>query len=546
MGTTFANMHIKNIKSNEVEILIPEILVKQYNPEWVTITYPNFQVGAIEKLAKKVSKKINNPVLTVEVIEEEILILYIFREGKAVASHVSSSGYGLAKNIGKASRFVKELEIQESYTDYFKWIFKCEAPDKALQLLEKVLVLPLWIDFKMIVEGYVDPENFKQDLGFVDRYIKEKKVSDKIKNSTKAKLLMEFDGKIYGPFGYRKYLVHKPSEDNNYHGFNDHYIYSAADNGELKCLFSVSMFNAGRDNSIFITNNNVIALVEVIPINIKRDKISYLLLNMNGDVIGATKLPKEAGYPISVFDDGSIIFKAYAPSSAITKYNIHGEQLPIDITTEYYERPVLKNGYIYLCHTNEKTKSWELIKRNHDGDTVAVLPLKERPKWKQFLFDREGNFYYCLESFDTGKYFEKLLYLDKDLNIKNEILLDVITNRALLDDANSKLYLSVMDKELLAIDLKDKNKIIRKKYEEDWYLSSLDSKGNIIIYKRQNTLEIFNPKLNIVSRHRLKGGIKDNYINADGNMCFVTFQMPYDAYTSDNVKSVIRVYEMVY
>lgn len=31
MGTTFANIHIKNIKHEEVELLLPESLVKQYN-----------------------------------------------------------------------------------------------------------------------------------------------------------------------------------------------------------------------------------------------------------------------------------------------------------------------------------------------------------------------------------------------------------------------------------------------------------------------------------------------------------------------------------
>lgn len=548
MGTTFANMNIKNISLEEAELLIPDSLVKKYNSEWATITSPNFQVGIIEKLAKKVSKKISNAVLTVEVVEEEILILNVFREGKGVASHVSSSGYGLAKNIGKASKFIKELELPVSYADYLKWIFKCEAPDKALQLLEKVLALPLWIDYKMIIEGYVDSDNFKQDLVFIENYIKQKKASDKIKNVTKAKLLMEFDGKIYGPFGNGKYLVHRPYENNNYHGLKELYIYSVTDNGMFNCLFSVSKFNAGMHNSRYVTNNNVIALVESQPINVKKDKIAYLLLNMKGEVIGETKLPREAGYPISVFDDGTIVLEAYAPSSAITKYNIKGEELPIENMDEYYEKPVLKNGYFYLCHTDEKTKRTKLIKRKPDGEVAAVLSLKdkERSNRQQFLFDREGNFYYCISSFETGEYSEKILYIDKDLNIKAEIPLDVLTQRALLDEVNDKLYLSVMDKELLAIDLRDKYRITRKKYEENWFLSSLDPKGNLILYKGQNTIEIWSSELNIISRHRLKGGIKDEFINAAGNMCFVTFQMPDEAYTGDNVKSVIRVYEMVY
>lgn len=57
MGTTFANMQIKNIIYEEAELLLPDSLVKHYNSEWVTITSDSFQVGIIEKLAKKISKK---------------------------------------------------------------------------------------------------------------------------------------------------------------------------------------------------------------------------------------------------------------------------------------------------------------------------------------------------------------------------------------------------------------------------------------------------------------------------------------------------------
>lgn len=483
-----------------------------------------------------------------EVIDDKVLILNIFREGKAAARHVSSSGYGLAKSIGKASRFIKELELPQSYADYLKWIFKCEAPDRALQLLEKVLALPLWVDYKMIAEGYTDSDNFKQDLDFVGNYIKEKMASEKVKNVTKAKLLMEFDGKIRGPFGYYKYYVHKPLEDNNYHSNNNHYIYSITDNGNLECLFDISKFYVGPFSWIFSSNNEFVAMIESLPCNAIRNELRYLLLDMNGEVIGETKLPKEAGRPISVYDDGTIVFKAYAPSSAITKYNIHGEQLPIDITDEYYEQPVFVNGYFYLCHTDENTNKTEIIKRKPDGGIASVLTLKEyeRPMCNQLLCNREGNFYYCIGRSESGKYAEKLLYLDKDLNIKDEIALDVFIHRVLLDDVNDIIYLSVMDKELLALDLKSKNVIIRKKYEDDWFLSSLDSKGNIILYKGQSTVEIFSPEFNLISRHRLKGIIKDNYMNAASNMCYITSQMPKDAYANDNVKSVIRVYEIVY
>lgn len=55
------------------------------------------------------------------------------------------------------------------------------------------------------------------DLDYVENYITEKEALKKLKNTTKAKLLTEFDGKVYVKLRYGMYLIHKPSYDGSYY-----------------------------------------------------------------------------------------------------------------------------------------------------------------------------------------------------------------------------------------------------------------------------------------------------------------------------------------
>ncbi|AGK98588.1 hypothetical protein [Clostridium pasteurianum] len=49
MGTTLANLQIHKLSIDEAEKLLPGSLIKQFNPEWTTITSKKFEV-AMEKI----------------------------------------------------------------------------------------------------------------------------------------------------------------------------------------------------------------------------------------------------------------------------------------------------------------------------------------------------------------------------------------------------------------------------------------------------------------------------------------------------------------
>lgn len=151
----------------------------------------------MDKIGRKISKNIENPVLSVEILDDDVLVLNVFRGGKNVASHISCSEYSYIKKLGNPDAFVKELGLREDYSEYIKWSFKCEDLRKKIQLLEKILGIPIWIDYRMIFDSPSEYDNIQRDLDYVENYIKENKALRKIKNATKAKLLIEFDGKLH-------------------------------------------------------------------------------------------------------------------------------------------------------------------------------------------------------------------------------------------------------------------------------------------------------------------------------------------------------------
>ena len=543
MGTTFANLNIHRLSINEAIKLIPGCLARQFDPEWITITSENFQCGAMDKVSKKISKMIDSPILTTEVFDDDLLILRVFRNGKNTAKHACGLDLGDIKKLSKPAAFIEELELPENYTEYLKWIFKCEDLGKKIQLLEKTLGIPLWIDYDMISDLYNKYESIHRDLDYVENYIKENKALEKIKNVTKAKELMELDGKIYQVLGHNKYLIHRPSSDENYHEFREHFVYALSSEGVLEPLFDLSAFNVDSFNQHIKASKTVVAMLENLPIY----ETNFTLFDLQGTLLGEIKLPKEDGYPLIVFEDGGIICSSQGKEQFIAEYGVDGQK-KWELEVGYLNiEPIYHNGYIYLYYTNFNTNKSELLKINRNGEIVKNVDLKlcGGSHWKTLLFDSNGNFYVCLHVKDNESYYDKLFYIDSYLNIISELTIDASSVEGVLDSENNRLYISIFEKELLAVDIEKNLIYVRKKYEGFSRMGLTDKNGRLMMIKGMSTVEVFDPELNIISRHRLKGIIHDKYKNSNGNVCFITSQMPSDAFITDNVKSTLRVYEIV-
>jgi hypothetical protein len=123
---------------------------------------------------------------------DDILVLSVFNQGKSVALHVSSDGYGYGAKMGNSANFQRFLELDEGAVSLIKEIFKCEDIEKKITLLEQLFEVQMWINYESFDQSI--EENFQPEFNksIVTDYINETKAANKINNKTKLRLRVEF------------------------------------------------------------------------------------------------------------------------------------------------------------------------------------------------------------------------------------------------------------------------------------------------------------------------------------------------------------------
>ncbi|WP_088228807.1 hypothetical protein [Desulfosporosinus sp. FKB] len=316
MGTKFANIQVLDLPICDVENLLPGCIAKKLSANWTTILHEEFQIGMIEQVGKVLSKKIEKTILTVGYFDDDVIALHIFRNGKCVTCHISEYAYGYKKKIGNPSKFVSELELPDSDTERLKGIFKCEDLAKKVELLERLLAAPLWIDKEALIE-YGD-ENFKRerDTVFIDEYIwEQKELNKKIKSQTKVRLLIEFEGLLASSSQSGKFLVHLPSADGKYYSHLQH-IYNTTPEGFLSTLYKEDIIKFNLFDEI-LSNNSYIVVYNNSSISYstnergieetKRMPAKMSFLDYNGNLITETIFPIEVSKPLLLFSDGTVL-----------------------------------------------------------------------------------------------------------------------------------------------------------------------------------------------------------------------------------------------
>ncbi|MNY22124.1 hypothetical protein D3C86_1557150 [compost metagenome] len=77
MGTSFVNLQIRSNSIHEIEEVLPGSIVRSFSDGWTTIVSEHFQVGDIEKTAKKLSKAITPSVMSIEYHDDDVLRMSI-------------------------------------------------------------------------------------------------------------------------------------------------------------------------------------------------------------------------------------------------------------------------------------------------------------------------------------------------------------------------------------------------------------------------------------------------------------------------------------
>lgn len=522
MGRKFANLQVQGLSVIEAQKLLPNTYAKQSTNGWTTIAREDFQIELIDQEARRLSKKIDFLVISVGYYDDDILTLNFFRNGKNVASHISNNAYGYTKKEGNPSTFVKVLDFPIEYKEYFKWVLKCDNPERKVELLEKLLGIPLSLGYRWI-DDFNEIE-CKSDINYIKQYTENIKKSEKIKNITTIKLLKEIEGFSHSSNEYFL-LINHPNNHGGY--YLDHSkLYTTQSDGLLTPFLKDNSVCFEDYNKLFF-NDKFIAIFSYGASSVidgKNINASISFYTMNGDKITSFNFDEKEGGVDLLLSDGSFIF-SIPIEEKIVKYNIDGNKLWELSSLEYLHVEASNyNDFILLHYSNNKNNKAEILKINQSGEVEAkfeLLPIGGC-HWRNFLFDKKGYIYYCcsVELEDGNKTY--LLCFNEDLVKIAELELSGESFQGLIDTEHNKIYVQIFEKELLVIDINSFKISASKKCDDDINLCCIDNNGRLVTQKGSNTIEILDLDLNIVSRHRLKGDIINLYKNSSDNVCVIT------------------------
>lgn len=545
MGAKFSSIHIRDVSPDILQKLLLSYKVKTISEGWTTILREDFEIGKVDQEARRLSKKIDSAVLAVGYYDDDILVLSIYRNGKNITSHVSSDAYGYTAKMGKVDAFVNELKLDNDDGELLKWIFKCEDLGRKVELLSVLFGIPLWIDSYTLKELGEEDFKYSCDKSTVVEYMREAKADSKIKNYTKLKLIYEKEGMLNQVLDSTLYNVILPSAEKDYILDDSCIFVPGPDGALLPFLKNNSIGFEGDEYSGFINEHKKVILSNSIKVNGKKIEERRLYsFNNNGELTDSYIVHEKDIYPIRLLPDGDIIYSSYGPNQIIYDYDANGDKRWKLEVGYLHVSPIIHGEYIYLQREKSYNEKTEIVKINRSGNIEASFETKTLGEchWDKFFFDKFGRMFYCYSIDDNDCRITKLVCFNNKLEILKEIELSDTSFDAVMDNKGENLFITIFEKELIKIDIAKMEICVQKKFNEELSLVCVNQRGNLIIQKGASTVELYTDNLEILSHHRLKGGILDYFTNTAGNLCIVTCNR--SAWDAGKEKSMIRVYEI--
>ncbi|MFZ5973995.1 MAG: hypothetical protein ACOYU3_01120, partial [Bacillota bacterium] len=214
MGTSLGNLHVYKGNPDEVKKLLHqgEYMVDEISKEWTSVFCREFRDGATEKVAKKLSKTLVEPILSFQYFDDDFIYLVLFKQGKIIAQYwMGDSGEPYFKNCRS---FISELGFDASWEKRLRNIFKCNDLGRKVDMLEEFLGVALYLDIDFLLDGTSSFEHHRDDVLYRE-YDEQLQKLKRIKNKTKAVMVQEFNGKM-ARFYARPFLLAEQSDDGVY------------------------------------------------------------------------------------------------------------------------------------------------------------------------------------------------------------------------------------------------------------------------------------------------------------------------------------------
>ncbi|MFB9330758.1 RCC1 domain-containing protein [Paenibacillus aurantiacus] len=130
MGSKFGSIHIRTEEViDETSILTASLMnpqISNFSSGWTSLFSESLQWGSTIAEAKRLSRKINFPILSVEYFDDDVMEIHLMQVGKKVASCIQGTaleGYGLKRKQFNTDKIYEVLGIELNAKE-LEWISK--------------------------------------------------------------------------------------------------------------------------------------------------------------------------------------------------------------------------------------------------------------------------------------------------------------------------------------------------------------------------------------------------------------------------------------
>lgn len=185
MGTTLESIHIPGGDAEQIKSLMPKAAVGVWSERFVSVFFKNNdEIGG--KMARRLSKKVNQPVLDAAIYDSDAVEFAVYQGGKRLAHHLFAPG--LESKMGNVLKFCELLALEPEDAKRLRTIWSKADAQTQMELTANLLGTPLEYAADVLPEQTVC-----RDIRKVDRWIAELPKPLKIKSATTAELIQELE-----------------------------------------------------------------------------------------------------------------------------------------------------------------------------------------------------------------------------------------------------------------------------------------------------------------------------------------------------------------
>lgn len=562
MGTFLGNLTVLGGSLEEVSALLPGTTVGKWSERFVTVLHENYGMGTVERPARKVSKALPEAtVLSAALVDSDLLELTVWQGGKRVTTRGHFPYDGTPKR-GDPKKFCAALGLPDEDVPRLKAVWAKGDAEEQLELTAALLGTPLYCDTRA-----VPTEKARRDAEGVDQWLAQRPDPPKVKNQTRAEVVQELSGLeiphvfYQGSGGYyqlrrtdngrnlfyrwtpRGDLTLAPTpvpepwlEEDSCWDLYYHEI--APDRMVVEGLKTVGDDSRGwfrKPEGIIADSAGLLSCPMPLELDGKERGVNHMWGLPDGGI-----LIDYGSERCSVEPEGNVErdLARYAPDGAILW------RKSLDPWSDSLR--LLWDGLLWIVDSSRPQEE-EYYALDLDGNEALRLTLPELPENKDFAFryhllrkqPMEGELWVVRMTLDrrVGKANHTLLRLDTKGQMLGEHPLpcdmaDQISDAVILKD---RVCIDRFDEGIWVLDGQDFSVLAGIEDHRSYMSLETDGAGRIWVAVSDSTWEAYDQDLNLLSRHRLKGGTMDVEVDAEGHLRVLTY---------DEKNHTLRVYAM--